>query len=215
MAPIENNPADLGSIIPIILRYLVIILLYFFIFLNKNVSMMYVEYIILCVINFVSVFLFYKDMFSIKNIQVSVFANGQSTSPGNEMNFFTKIFIMIIFLTLLLNVATSGIIIAVFEYGRKRIKNSDNYVLDPKNTELLMNIKKSLQFYAIFISVFALFVAYSHTNGVIKIVIQNIVGIIFSVFTIASSVYACILSVTFLENKKNKRDIYIPRKLIS
>uniref|UniRef100_A0A6C0DYR9 Uncharacterized protein n=1 Tax=viral metagenome TaxID=1070528 RepID=A0A6C0DYR9_9ZZZZ len=202
---------DMSSLIPFIFRYLVIIVIYLFIFSNKNISMMYIEYIIIGVLNFVTILFFYKDMFSIQNIQKSVFKNGQSDKPGDEMNILTIVFIAVIFLTLLLNVATTAIIFAVLEYGRQTVKNTDNHILTPKNAETLMNIKECLKFYVIFIAFFALFVGYSHTKGRTKILIQNIVGVTFSIFTVVSSVYACILSVSFLDNKKYKRNIYMTK----
>jgi len=193
---------EMSSIIFKILPYTVLIVIYLYIYMNKNNAMLYIEYIILIILNFFTIVFLYKDMFSIENVNKTVFQNQESYAKGDEMNIYSTLFIIIIFTTLLLNIATIGIIISVLNTGRTTIKSSDNYEIAPKYKELLFTIKQSFFTYLPYILFFALFVAYSHTNGITKIIIQNIVGLILSIIVIGFSVYLCILSVRLLKGRK-------------
>jgi hypothetical protein len=204
--------SSMENILPTIIRYFVVIILYIFVFGNKNTAMMFIEYIVLFILNFFTLAFLFKDMYSVDKIVANVFDKRGGTDLGTPI--YTKMFVFVIFITLLLNIATFGIIFAVLSYGRNSIKDDKNYVMNPDNIDLLLRIKECFFYYVPIVSIFSLFFIYSHiTDTAIKSIIENMVGIICSVFLLASSIYACVLSVKFLENKTYNRTIYMPKSV--
>jgi len=121
---------------------------------------------------------------------------------------FTKLFIFAIIITLTLNIATLGIILSVFDYGKQSTNNYLSHTMTPQNMELLNKFKILYMWYMIFMGFFAFIVIYSHTTGKLKIILQNFIGIILSCSIIILASYMCSLSVKFLGNRLNRRQLY-------
>ena len=200
---LEDN-IQMGEFLPGVFRYIVLAVLYVisFLYIRKN-STQFIIFIVVFILNFFTIVFLLRDFLSIPDLSHSLL--GDSMKIGSA---FTKLFVFVIISTLVLNIATFGIILAVFDYGKKSTNNYLSYTMTPQNMELMNNFKASYFGYMVFIGFFAFFMIYSHTTGKLKIVLQNFIGIIFTFLIIAIASYNCYLAVKFLDNLRHKRQLY-------
>lgn len=200
---IEDN-IKMELFLPGVFRYAVLLVLYMICFLYiYNNSTQFILFIVIFILNFFTILFLYKDFLSIPELSDSLF--GESEVMGNT---FTKLFTFAIVITLTLNIATFGMILAVFDYGKKSTNDYLSYTMTPQNMKLLTEFKGWYYWYMIYVGFFAFFVAYSHTTGKLKIMLQNVVGTILSIAIIVISSYECSLAVKFLDNLLHKRQLY-------
>jgi hypothetical protein len=200
---IEDN-IKMELFLPGIFRYAVLFTLYMMCFFYiYNNSTQFILFIVIFILNFFTILFLYKDFLSIPELSDSLF--GESEVMGNT---FTKLFTFAIVITLTLNIATFGMILAVFDYGKKSTNDYLSYTMTPQNVKLLTEFKEWYYRYMIYLGFLAFFVAYSHTTGKLKIMLQNIIGTMLSIAIIVISSYECYLAVKFLDNLLHKRQLY-------
>ena len=200
---LEDN-IQMGEFLPGVFRYIVLALLYVISFLYiRNNSTQFIIFIVVFILNFFTIIFLARDFFAIPDLSDSLLGDSMKIGSG-----FTKLFVFAIIITLVLNIATFGIILAVFDYGKKSTNNYLSYTMTPQNMELMNEFKSFYFWYMIFIGFFAFFMIYSHTTGKLKLVLQNFIGIILSGVIIAIASYKCSLAVKFLGNLRYKRQLY-------
>jgi hypothetical protein len=131
--------------------------------------------------------------------------DSETAGPGS---MFTKMFVFAILITLTLNIATFGMILAVFDYGKQSTNDYLSHTMTPQNMQLLTEFKGWYYWYMVYIGFFAFFIIYSHTTGRLKLMLQNMVGVILSIAVICIASYECSLSVKFLNNLLHKLQLY-------
>ena len=202
---IENN-ISIEAFLPGAFRYVILAVLYIICFLYfYNNSTQFIIFIVIFILNFFTIVFLYKDFLSIPNLYESLLGDSENAVAGSG---FTKMFAFAIFITLTLNIATFGMILAVFDYGKKSTNDYLSYTMTPQNMELLKEFKGLYYWYIIFTGFFAFFMIYSHTSGRLKLMLQNIIGIILSIAIITIASYECYLSVKFLNTLLHKRQLY-------
>lgn len=204
----EQENISIDNFIIRFVPYLILAILYGLSYLYFNSSTQFIMFIIIFILNFFTILFFYKDFLSIQNLSKSIFGEDFGLDVGNEKSIFTKVFIFAIFITLILNIATFGIILAVFDYGKRSTNDYLSYKLTDPNMALITNIKENFKIYFITLFSFACFVIYSHTNCRLKLLLQNIIGLFLSIFIIVLSIKSCISSVEFLNIKKHHKPLY-------
>ena len=205
MADIENN-IRMDTFLTGVFRYAILAILYIicFLFLYSN-STQFILFIVIFILNFFTIIFLYKDFLSIPDLSNSLFGN---TDTPVSSSMFTKLFVFAILITLTLNIATFGMILAVFDYGKKSTNDYLSYTMTPQNMKLLTEFKRWYYWYVIFIGFFSFFMIYSHTTGRLKLMLQNIIGVILSIVVICIASYECVLSVKFLNNLLYKLQLY-------
>lgn len=189
-----------------IFRYLILVILYIICLLYiYSHSTQFILFIVIFVLNFFTIVFLYKDFLSIDGLEQSIMSSTENNIPGS---MFTKVFVFAILITLILNIATFGIILAVFDYGKKSTNDYLSYAMTPQNDILLNEFKWWYYVYLMFMGFFAFFVIFSHATGKLKILLQNMMGVAMTIIIIYSASYLCVLSVRFLDNLKHKRQLY-------
>lgn len=189
-----------------IFRYVILAMLYVICLLYiYSHSTQFILFIVIFILNFFTIVFLYKDFLSIDGLEQSIMSSTENNIPGS---MFTKIFVFAILITLILNIATFGIILAVFDYGKKSTNDYLSYTMTPQNDILLNEFKWWYYVYLMFMGFFAFFVIFSHTTGKLKILLQNMIGVAMTIIIIYSACYLCLLSVRFLDNLKHKRQLY-------
>jgi hypothetical protein len=187
-----------------VFRYVILAILYIICYLHLySNSTQFILFIVIFILNFFTIVFLYKDFLSVPDLSESLF--GDSEIPGSG---FTKLFTFAILITLILNIATFGMILAVFDYGKKSTNDYLSYTMTPQNMELLTEFKTWYYRYVLLISFFTFFIIYSHTTGRLKLMLQNMIGIVLSGAIISIASYECFLSVKFLRTLLHKRQLY-------
>jgi hypothetical protein len=194
------------SFIKGIFRYIILVMLYviYFLYIHSD-STQFVLFIVVFILNFFTVVFLYKDFLSIDGLEQSIMSSMGNSGSGS---MFTKVFVFAILITLILNIATFGIILAVFDYGKRTTNDYLSYRMTPQNDQLLKDFNWWYYVYIMFMGFFAFFVIFSHTTGKLKILLQNMIGVVMTVIILYSASYLCVLSVRFLDNLKHKRQLY-------
>jgi hypothetical protein len=200
---IEDN-IKMEQFLPGIFRYAVLLILYIvcFLYLYHN-STQFILFIVIFILNFFTIVFLYTDFIAIPDLANNLFGDSDTMGSG-----FTKMFTFAILITLTLNIITFGMILSVFDYGKKSTIDYLSYTMTPQNTQLLTEFKGWYYWYMIYLGFLAFFVAYSHTTGKLKIMLQNLLGSILSIVIIVISSYQCSLAVKFLDNIFYKRQLY-------
>lgn len=211
--PIPNiqpsSPVDTAGIMSVILRYTILIVLYFIVFYHLRLeNMQFILFIILLILLFFTVLFFFRDFLSIKSLMFALFNPDFNMDFTGDNSSYVKIFVFVILITLLLQFCGAAIIIAVFDYGKKSTNDFNTYQLTLPNSILMNEYKKILEYFMIFVFLFAYIVTISYSTGKIKNIITNITGIIISILLLVLAPYSVYLTVEFLKNKKHNRDIY-------
>jgi hypothetical protein len=200
---LEDN-IQMGEFLPGVFRYIVLAVLYVISFLYiRNNSTQFIIFIVAFILNFFTIIFLVRDFISVPDLSDSLLVDSAKDGSG-----FTKLFAFAIIITLVLNIATFGIVLAVFDYGKKSTNNYLSYTMTPQNMELMDELKSLYFWYMLFIGFFAFFIIYSHVSGRLKLVLQNFIGIILSCLIIVIASYNCSLAVKFLGNLRHKRQLY-------
>lgn len=200
--PINADNIKMDEILPTIFKYGIFIALYltaFYYILNGTAH--YILFIVLMILNFFTVIFFYKDFISVKKLAQALFGDIENTG-------FTKVFVFLIFITLILNFATIGMVIAVFDYGKQSTNDYSTYTMTPQNSRLINDLEFWYTIYMVFIGAFAFLIVYSYTEGRVKDLLKNIMGIILSLGVVSLSSYICYLSTEFLKTRLDRRQLY-------
>jgi hypothetical protein len=191
--PVEtvDNNIRMDTFLTGVFRYAILVILYIicFLFLYNN-STQFILFIVIFILNFFTIVFLYKDFLSVPELATNLIGDSENVGPGS---MFTKLFVFAILITLTLNIATFGMILAVFDYGRKSTNDYLSYTMTPQNMQLLTEFKGWYYCYMVAIGFFAFFIIYSHTTGRLKLMLQNMIGVILSITVIYIASYECAL----------------------
>lgn len=202
-------PFKIADVFPILFRYIIIIVIFFItFFFFKDKSIQFLLFIIVFILNFFTIVFFYRDLIA-TNLISELFIPSSSFSLQENGSIFIKIFVGIIFATLLLQFTSIAIMLAVFDYGKQFTNDYYASNMTTINTNLVSEYLVWLKWYFIVISVFVYIIAIAYTkNEKIKNLMVNIGCLIPTGFILGASIYGTILAVKFLDNKKYKRSLY-------
>jgi cbb3-type cytochrome oxidase subunit 3 len=203
----NSTSLEITNIFPNVFRYFILAILYYgaFISLTKP-SVKFILYMIVFILNFFSIVFVFKDVFSIQLLVRSIY--DQNIGNSEYQNWFTKYFILIIFITMALFICSLSIILAVFSYGKKTTNDYKSYKLSSDNELLLSQFDTSYQLYVNYLAMFIYFIIYAHTTGVTRKLMFNLACILFSIVISIASIYSCVAAVEFLKTKQYKRQLY-------
>jgi len=192
----------------VVFRYIVLVLLYVitFIYIYK-IHTQFVLFIVFFILSFFTILFLYKDLFSIPLLSRYFFSSPLNFGFSGE-NSYNKIYIILLFITLLLNLSTISIILAVFDYGKKSTNSYSSYSMLGSNNTLLKDIKLNFQSYMANLAMFVVFITYIYSSDNIKKYMEILIGFIFASSLIYSSIINCISAVKFLQIRKKKRQLY-------
>ena len=194
---------------PILFRYVIILVIYFYVFyFFKENTMRFILFIVVFILNFFTIIFLYRDLIA-TNLISNIFHPSLSLSIQKDNSVFVKIFVFSIFSTLLLQVCSISIMLVVFDYGKDLTNNFYTSTMTDSNTEIVNKYIYWLKWYFIIIGIFAYVMAMSYTkNARIKNILINTGLLLPSGFVIGSATYGTILAVEFLKNKKYHRSLY-------
>lgn len=207
--PIKGLPFKIADVFPVLFRYIIIVVIFFMtFFFFKDKSIRFLLVIIVFILNFFTIVFLYRDLIA-TNLVAEIFSPSVSFSLQESSSIFIKIFVGIIFVTLLLQFTSIAIMLAVFDYGQQFTNNFYASNMTTSNTNLVSEYFVWLKWYFIVIGVFAYIIAIAYTkNEKIKNLMINIGCLIPAGFLLGTSIYGTILAVQFLDNKKYKRSLY-------
>lgn len=200
---------NISEIFSVIFRYIILIIICFFVFyFLKKKSIQFILFIVVFILNFFTILFLYRDLLA-TNLVSDFFNPSTAFNIQDSKGIFIKIFIGVIFITLLLQVASIAIMLVVFDYGKKSTNNFYTPVMTTSNSLIVDEYVNWLRRYFMMIGVFAYVTAISYTkNEKIRNILINLGGIIPTGFLLGTSIYGTVLSVKFLNNKKYKRALY-------
>jgi len=213
LPPVEikkpNTPIKTELVIPILVRYATLLFFYvltFFYFFNN--SLQFLLFIGIFILNFFTMLFLYKDFLSITKISQAVFNPTITINFGEQYGGLLKIFVGVILLVLLMQVASIGIILAVFDYGKSNLNNYLSYEMTPPNVETLTIFKQLFKWTTFFILIFAYVIIVSCSEDRVRALILNIGGLIISLGILASGAYGIFIATKFLDVKKKGQQLY-------
>lgn len=193
---------------PILFRYVVLIVFYFYVFyFFRENSMRYVLFIIIFILNFFTIVFLYRDLIA-TGLVSNVLNPSFSFNIQHESSVFVKLFMFILFATLLLQLCSLTIILAVFDYGKELTNNFYTSTMTDSNKEIMDRYIHWLKWYFIVIGMFSYAIAVSYSSDRIKNILVNVGLFIPSGVILGCSVYGMMLAVQFLDNKKYHRSLY-------
>jgi len=203
--PIISN--EFKNMLPGFARYGILVFIYLTIyFYRMKDSIQFILYIILLICIFFTILFFYMDIIG-NNLLMDVFKNVNDMTLNN--NILIKVFISLVFITLILQFSSVAIIIAVFDYGKEQTNGFYTPQLTSNNKETLKFFSSYFTIYTTIMLLFTFAVAVSKMrDSVEKTLILNMSLIVPSLILIFCSVYGTILSVEFLNVRKDKRALY-------
>lgn len=200
---------DMTNIISIVLRYTILLVLYFIVFYYLRLeSTQFILYIVLLILLFFTVLFLFRDFLSIETLMRALFNPDFNLDFTSENSSYVKIFVFVILITLLLQFCGAAVVIAVFDYGKKSTNDFNTYQLTLPNALIMGSYKKVLEYFMIFVFMFSYIITATYSTGKIKNIILNVSGILFSLLLLALAPYSMYFAVEFLKNKKARRDIY-------
>ena len=147
---------DFTSIFPTMFRYIVLAGLYFIAFAQfKNVSIQFILMMVFFILNFFSFVFAARDML----ITTELMKNIYGVSDSEYQNPYVKYFAAIIGLTLILFVCSLSVILAVFDYGKKKTNDYTSYTLTPTNKALMQTFELSYRQYMVYLAIFVYFLS--------------------------------------------------------
>jgi hypothetical protein len=192
-------------IFPTLLRYIVLVGLYFVAFRQFNhVSLQFLLTMVFFILNFFLFIFVMRDIFATPELMKNIYG----VSDSEYQNPFVKYFVAIIGLTMILFICSLSIILAVFDYGKKKTNDFTSYTLTPSNKGLMQTFETSYQTYMIYFAILVYFIIFVHTTGKLRTIMLNIGCLLLSGILLSSSIYCCVIAVKFLDNKKYKRQLY-------
>lgn len=204
-----NTPIKTETVIPILVRYGTLILFYgltFYYFFNN--SLQFILFIGIFILNFFTALFLYKDFLSNKNISQALFNPITTFNFGEQYGSIMKMFIFVIFLVLFMQLASIGIILAVFDYGKNDLNNYLSYVMTPPNVEIITLYKELLKWTTICIAMFAYIIIVASSEDRVKALLLNIVGVMLTIIILISGSYGIYVATKFLDIKKNGQQLY-------
>jgi hypothetical protein len=213
MAPtnttINSSQMNIANVIPIVLRYTILFVLYFIAFYYLRLeSTQFILFIVLLILLFFTVLFLFRDLLSIETLMRALFNPEFNLDFTSDNSSYVKIFVFVILITLLLQFCGTAVVIAVFDYGKKSTNDFNTYQLTLPNTLIMSSYKKILEYFMIFVFLFSYVITVTYSTGKIKNIILNVSGILFSVLLLVLAPYSMYLAVEFFKNKKARRDIY-------
>ena len=203
---LQINYMEFTNLFPTLFRYIVLLGLYVLAFSKfKNVSIQFLLVMVFFVLNFFTLIFVGKDILSTPELMKNIY--GISDNPEYQNPYITY-FAAIIGLTILLFVCSLAIILAVFDYGKKKTTDYRSYTLTPVNTKLMNSFEFSYQTYMVYLAMFIYLIIFAHTTGRMKTLMLNLGCILLSIIIIYTSVDCFITAVRFLDNKTYKRQLY-------
>jgi len=213
LPPVEikkpNPPLKTEEIFPIIIRYGLLLFFYvttFAYFFND--SMQFILFIGVFILNFFLLVFLYKDFFSNEKLSQVIFNPNMVFSFGELNGGFVKLFIGVIFLVLLMQIASIAIILVVFDYGKANTNNYLSYTMTPPNMIILRLFKEILMWTTLCIAIFAFILIYSFTENRAKALLLNTIGAILSFTVIVTGAYGIYVSKQFLDIKEHGQQLY-------
>jgi cbb3-type cytochrome oxidase subunit 3 len=156
------------------------------------------------ILNFFSFIFVARDMLSTTELMKNIYG----VSDSEYQNPYVKYFATIIGLTLVLFLCSLSVVLAVFDYGKKKTNDFTAYTLTPANKSLMQTFELSYRQYMLYLAIFVYFIVFAHTTGTMRTIMLNIACIILSVILLSTSIYCCVVAVDFFNNKKYKRQLY-------
>ena len=206
---INTMQIDIPNIISIVLRYTILIVLYFIVFYYLRLeSTQFILFIVLLILLFFTVLFLFRDFLSIKPLMFALFNPDFNLDITAENSSYVKIFVFVILIALLLQFCGAAVVIAVFDYGKKSTNDFNTYQLTLPNALIMGSYKKVLEYFIIFVFMFSYIITATYSTSKIKNIILNVSGILFSLLLLALAPYSMYLAVEFFKNKKARRDIY-------
>jgi len=198
------------TIFPTIFRYVVLLGLYVLVFLKlKKVSLQFILFIIVFILNVFTFVFIVRDMSVTKQLMKNIYG---LYKPGDEntsyYNPYAKFFVLIIILTGLLFICTLSIILAVFDYGKKKTKSFTTFTMTPENNDLITKFRDTFRTYMVYLCIFSFYIIQSHSEGPTRQILFNVGGALLSVVLLATSIYCCVAAVRFLKIKQYHKQLY-------
>lgn len=193
---------SLNEIIPTAGRYAVLIAILFILreFAYSD-SLKFIIYICMLITTFFTIGFLYWDLLGSGLLYRGVFSDNGG--------LFLKIFVAVLFLTLLLQIASLSIIIAVFDYGKEQVSSYYTPRLTKHNRELLRDYDNKLQMFYVVVGFCSAVLAISQIkNEEIKTIAVNLACALPILFMLYTSIWGTIRAVEFLKNKQGKRALY-------
>ena len=190
------------SIIPTAGRYAVLIAILFILrdFAYSD-SLKFIIYICMLITTFFTIGFLYWDLLGSGLLSRGVFSDNGG--------LIQKIFVAVLFLTLLLQIASLSIIIAVFDYGKEQVSSYYTPRLTKHNRELLRDYDNKLQIFYVVVGFCSAVLAISQIkNEEIKTIAVNLACALPILFMLYTSIWGTIRAVEFLKNKQGKRALY-------
>jgi hypothetical protein len=205
---------DYTNIFPTLFRYIVLAGLYAVVFANFGKdSIQFILFMVVFILNFFTLVFIGRDIMTTPELVKNIYDLYSQENPENRIaneyqNPFIKYFVAIIGLTLILFICSLSIILAVFDYGKKRKTEYTSYELTPANNTLIQTFETSYQNYLIYLAALVYLIIFAHTTGKMRTIMLNIVCVLLSILLISISIYNCVIAVQFFNNKKYKRQLY-------
>ena len=193
---------SLNEIIPTAGRYAVLIAILFILreFAYSD-SLKFIIYICMLITTFFTIGFLYWDLLGSGLLSRGVFSDNGG--------LLLKIFVAVLFLTLLLQIASLSIIIAVFDYGKEQVSSYYTPRLTKHNRELLRDYDNKLQMFYVVVGFCSAVLAISQIKDEeIKTAVVNLACAIPILFMLGTSIWGTIRAVEFLKNKQGKRALY-------
>jgi hypothetical protein len=169
--------------------------------------MRYILFIIIFILNFFTIVFLYRDLIA-TGLVSKIFDSSFSFSIQRESSVFVKLFMFILFATLLLQICSLSIILAVFDYGKDLTNNFYTSTMTDSNKEIMDRYIYWLKWYFIVIGMFSYVIAVSYSTDRIKNILVNIGLFVPSGAILGFSIYGMMLAVRFLDNRKYHRSLY-------
>lgn len=192
----------MSEIIPTAGRYAVLIAILFILreFAYSD-SLKFIIYICMLITTFFTIGFLYWDLLGSGLLSRGVFSDNGG--------LFLKIFVAVLFLTLLLQIASLSIIIAVFDYGKEQVSSYYTPRLTKHNRDLLRDYDSKLQMFYVVVGFCSAVLAISQIEDKeIKTIAVNLACAIPILFMLGTSIWGTIRAVEFLKNKQGKRALY-------
>lgn len=205
---LQTSTIKVTDYFPILFRYAVIIVLYCYVFyFFRENSMKYILFIIIYILNIFTILFLYRDLIA-TGLVSSLFHPSLSLSIQRNESVFVKLFVFFIFATLLLQVCSLSIILAVFDYGKFATNNYYTPQMTDSNKEIMDGYIYWLRWYFVVVGMFAYAIAVSYSSDRVKNILVNIGLFIPSGIIVGCSIYGMMLAVKFLDNKIYRRSLY-------
>lgn len=172
-------------------------------------SLKFIIYICMLITTFFTIGFLYWDLLGSGLLSRGVFSDNYSTNMSDNGGLIQKTFVTVLFLTLLLQIASLSIIIAVFDYGKEQVSSYYTPRLTKHNRDLLRDYDSKLQMFYVVVGFCSAVLAISQIKDQeIKTIAVNLACALPILFMLYTSIWGTIRAVEFLKNKQGKRALY-------